>query len=292
MQILRVPPYSIEAEISVSEASTEYSYTVEDMVDLSLSSGTVTSDSNAVVTIELPSNIDNSYLIRVDGEEVLVDVVRPYVDANTKANTASEILKYKNSEELARAIIDSVIVQGFYYKKSVIQQAGLGADYLPVWIDAKKVLKVYENNVLIFDASDPASYDRNFEITPDGTAIVQTATGAINRSEGKSVTIPMAASDTDVITYYSQSFASGVDYTIYVESGPRNIPADIVRATELLVDDIDCGRMEYFKRYATSYNTDQFKIQFDKQLFDGTGNLVVDKILSKYLKPIQTLGVL
>ncbi len=37
-------------------------------------------------------------------------------------------------------------------------------------------------------------------------------------------------------------------------------------------------KLDYFKRYASAYNTDQFRIQFDKTLFAGTGNLIVDKI--------------
>lgn len=292
MQILRVPPYVIQATLDVTDASTDYAYTVEDMVDRSITSGTVTSNANAQVVITLPSNIDNSYTITVDGEETIVDVVRPYVNPNTKAEVASEITKYANNEELARAIIDSIIQQGFYYKKDVVQMSGLGADYLPVWKDVKKILKVYENNVLVYDSAEPDLYDRSFEITPDGTAIVQSTVDAINRREGSPVILPLSSSDSGAILYYGRAFSAGTDYVIYVETGPKKIPSDIVKATELLIDDIACGKMEYYKRYTTGYNTDQFRIQFDKQLFEGTGNLVVDKILSKYAKPIQTLGVL
>jgi hypothetical protein len=59
-----------------------------------------------------------------------------------------------------------------------------------------------------------------------------------------------------------------------------------------LVDDICNGKLEYFKRYTTGYNTDQFRVQFDRSSFEGTGNIIVDKILSKHVKAIQTLGVL
>ena len=292
MEILRVPPYSIEAVINVSSASEEYDYTILDMVEQSETSGTVTSDSSSKVTIELPSNIDNSYLITIDEEEVLVDVVRPYVDANDKGDTASEIAEYKSNEELARAIIDSVVSQGFYYKKDVIQISGNGSDYIPVWKDVKKILKVYENNVLVYDYTDPDSYERSFELTKDKTAIIQSYGDTINRVESAPVIIPLSSSDSGAIIYYTRSFPKGVDYTIFVETGYKNIPSDIVKATELLIEDIKCGKLEYYKRYATSYNTDQFKISFDDKLFEGTGNILVDKILSKYSKSIQTLGVL
>lgn len=292
MEILRVPSYSSVVTIEVSAASTAYDYSIRDMADLSISSGSVTSDADANVEITLPSLYDGLYEVTVDGEEYVYEIVRPYVDPNTKGTTASEVSEYSKNEELARAIIDSVITQGFYYKKSVIQTSGFGTDYLPLWIDAKKVLKVYENNVLIYDSSDASSYSRNFEITKDKTAIIETETGAINRAEGASVLIPLASSDQDVIDYYSRGFARTADYIIIVEEGYKRLPGDIVRAAELLVDDISCGKLEYYKRYIEDYNTDQFKLKFNSGVFEGTGNIIVDKILSKYLKSIQTLGVL
>jgi len=292
MEILRVPPYDTTVDITVDEASTDYPVIVRDMADLSISTSTITSDADGILNVELPSKYDGEYEVQIYDNEYYYSVVRPYVNANDKATTASDIAEYKANEELARAIIDSVITQGFYYEKRVIQTTGLGADYLPLWIDAKKVLKVRENNTLVYDASDEDSYDRKFEITADGTAIQQYYSSTINRNEGSSLIIPIAASDSDVIDYYYRGFPKTFDYEIVVESGYKVIPPDIVRATELLVEDIACGKLEYFKRYATNYNTDQFRIQFDRSMFEGTGNMIVDKILSKHAKAIQTLGVL
>ena len=292
MEILRVPSYSSAVSINVTDASTEYSYSIKDMADLSISSGTVTSDSNASVSITLPSQYDGQYEITIDNEEHYYEIVRPYSDPNDHGSTASEISEYAKNEELARAIIDSIITEGFYYRKKVIQTSGFGTDYLPLWCDAKKVLKVYENNVLIYDSANASEYDRNFEITKDKTAIIETEVGAINRAEGASLLIPIASSDQGVIDYYSRGFARTADYIIIVEDGYKRLPGDIVRASELLVDDISCGKLEYYKRYIEDYNTDQFKLKFNSGVFEGTGNIIVDKILSKYLKSIQTLGVL
>jgi len=60
----------------------------------------------------------------------------------------------------------------------------------------------------------------------------------------------------------------------------------------MLINDIECGKLDYFKRYTSSYNTDQFRIGFDKRLFDGTGNLLVDKILERYTSTLVIPGVL
>jgi hypothetical protein len=292
MQILRVSPYNLSVVLGVSAASTEYSYTITDLSDSSSLSLSVNSNSDSQVEIPLSAEFDTSYLIEIDGEEAEVEVVRPYVDPNTQADSAADIATYRKNEEMARAVIDSIITEGFYYKKHVLQTSGLGADYLPLWSNAKKILKVYENSVLIYDAANPDNYDRAFEITKDKTAITETATGLKNRLEGAAVQLPAAGSDWLDVKYEFKGFPKTFDYTIIFEEGYRNVPSDIQRATELLVEDISCGRLDYFKRYITQYDNDQFKIKIDDRTFEGTGNIVVDKILSKYAKGIRTLGVL
>jgi hypothetical protein len=292
MDILRVPSYLTDAVIDVSSASTAYDYTVTDMADYSVTEGTVTSGTNSKVTISLPSEYDGSYVINIDDTENYIDVVRPYVDPTTKGTTASEIAEYAKHEELARAIIDSVIIEGFYYKKQVLETTGLGADYIPLWINAKKVLKLYENNVLLYDANDSENYTTSYGITSDKTAIVEVYDDRINRLESAQVLLPGASSDILDVKYIYRGFPRTFDYSILLAVGYPKIPGDIVKAAELLVEDIACGKLDYTERYMSSYQTDQFKIGFDKKVFEGTGNFIVDKILSNYAKSLTKLGVL
>jgi hypothetical protein len=292
MEILRVPPYNTNVTITVGAASTEYEYTILDMADSSITTGDVTSNSSSKVTITLPADYDNTYTITIDDEEYIVDVVRPYVDPNTKGDTASDIEAYRKNEELARAIIDSVIEDGFYYRKKIYATVGLGADLLPVWDNIRKLLKLYENNALVFDSSDPDSYDVKYEVDKTRFGIQEMTSETINRNESAPNILPAAASDLLDLSFIYRGFPRGFDYLVVGEFGYKKIPSDIVRATELLVEDIECGKLDYYKRYISDYNTDQFKIKFDAGVFDGTGNILVDKILSKYNKPIKTLGVL
>jgi len=292
MQKLRVAPYDLSVTLEVSSPNTEYDYTITDLSDKSVLSLSVNSNTDSQVEIPLSAEFDTNYLIEIDGEEAEVEVVRPYVDPNSMATSSSDISAYTKNEELARAVIDSIITEGFYYKKHVLQTSGLGADFLPLWSNAKKILRVYENNVLIYDSVDPDSYDRAFEITADKTAITETSPGLRNRREGAAVQLPSAGSDWLDIKYTFTGFPKTYDYIIVFEEGYRNVPSDIQRATELLVEDIACGKLDYFKRYVTQYDNDQFKIKFDGKTFEGTGNIVVDKILSKYARGIRTLGVL
>jgi hypothetical protein len=292
MQILRVPPYNLTVTLDVGSPSTVYNYSIIDMADFSETIGIATSNTSSKVEIELSSKYDTQYKIEVDGEEHYIDVIRPYINPNDHGNTASEVAAYASNEELARAIIDSVCDVEFYYKKKVIQTTGQGTDYLPIWVDAKKVLKVYENNVLLYDADDLENSVSAFEIIPDGSAITMTFNDAINRDESARILLPASPTDITELDYSARGFPKTWDYTVILEVGYNKVPSDIIRATELLIHDIDCGKLDYYKRYIGAYNTDQFRIQFDKAVFEGTGNLIVDKILDKYRKPIEFIGAL
>ena len=298
MEILRVPPYAdmpVNFVVPAGTTSSTITVTITDMADLSVSTLTFLNKvAGNILNISLPGNYDSSYRVEVVknlggvGEAILQDetyeIVRPYVDPSTKGSTASDIAAYALNEEIARAIIDSIVVEGFYYKKKVLHFTGTGADYLPIWDDVKKILAVYENNKLV--------EDRQYEVSSDKTAIIEKSSDNINRAESSPLVLPAASSDSLDPQFIYRGFGKTWDYLITVEYGHTSVPSDIVRATEMLVHDIECGKLDYYKRFISSYNTDQYRIQFDKGLFEGTGNIIVDKILSKYAKSITKLGVL
>ena len=298
MEILRVSPYAevpVNFTIPAGIVDADITVTITDMADLSVLTSTfLESSSGELLEISLPGKYDSSYRVEIvkdlgtSDEQILQDetyeIFRPYVDPSTKATTASDIAEYTANEEIARAIIDSIIPEGFYYKKKVLHFEGSGSDFLPIWDDVKKILSVYENNKLV--------EDRQYEVTSDKTAIVEKSTDNINRAESAPLVLPAASSDSLDPQFVYRGFGRGWDYLITVEHGYTTVPSDIVRATEMLVHDIECGKLDYYKRFISSYNTDQYRIQFDKGLFEGTGNIIVDKILSKYSKSITKIGVL
>jgi hypothetical protein len=293
MEILRVPPYAnipVIYTIPTGVVDKDVTVTVTDLADLSISTLEFDELSTGdTVTINLPGRYDSEYRVEVIIDKDIIsdttyEIVRPYVNPTTKGETASEISAYADNEELARAIIDSIVGEGFYYKKKVLNFTGTGSDYLPIWDDVKKVLTVYENNKLVTD--------RTYEVTSDKTAIVEKSTDNINRAESAPLVLPAASSDSLDPQFIYRGFGKTWDYRITVEYGHTSVPSDIVKATEMLVHDIECGKLDYYKRFISSYNTDQYRIQFDKGLFEGTGNILVDKILSKYTKSVTKLGVL
>jgi hypothetical protein len=374
MEILRVPPYPITTTWNLPDNNYDYIVYVEDLVDHSIEETTVTSSSTGVVTYVLPVakvQFDRQFLIRFydqEHEHIILesnlDIVRPYVDPNTLGVTASEISDYKKWELIARSLIDTHTGIGFYNHKSILQVQGNGLDYMPVWRDANRVLKVYENNAMIYNGEDVAisitdfattgtdtvietasahgfsvgdsitlagftDTDYNttysvaevvsttefriattveptlngaetvkrvwaytFKVTLDNSAIVKEFTGYTNIITTNYPRLPIARGDYAYDESNYGTFVNGADYLFVLDEGFRAIPPDVERAAAMLIDDLKCGRLDYYQKYVTTYNTDQYRIQFDKKMLEGTGNLIVDKILDKYMKSITKVGVL
>lgn len=308
MEILRVPPYPITTKWDVPEPNAQYTIYVEDVVDHSFETVDVTSDINSQVTYTLPRSkvqFDRDFLFRVhdtdiDGEIVVdsnLTVYRPYVDPNMLGETKTEIAEYKRWEIIARSIIDSYLGndsatgEGFYNHKLVVQTVGQGTDYLPMWHNPKKILKVYENNVLVYDVDNPSINVYTYTITPDNSAIQRLENGVYNRLEQKAVTLPTGSGD---LGYYGRTgvaFPKGVDYTLVLDVGYKAVPPDIEIAATMLIDDLKCNKNDYYNRFVTQYSTDQFDIKFDKKMLEGTGNLIVDKILDGYKGNVIKPGI-
>ena len=243
-----------------------------------------------------------------------LEIMRPYVNPTTLARTngsgtATEINDYIKYEGLARAIIDSIVPGGFYYERSWYEVNGNGTDYLAIWDRVYKILKAYENNELVWDSTqDPAAlFEWNYLLTKDKTAIIkewnQQMTDSYVRAVGTPKGVPLGESDS-IYLYDTEdspvtlAVAAGVtfpvtfNYLFSLETGYKVVPYDIQDAITMLIDDIKCGKMEYHKRYILDYSTDQYKIKIDKSALEGTGNILVDRILEKYITNFGTPGVL
>jgi len=329
MNILRLPPYPLSVTYTVPDASTDYIIVIEDVADLTEIEESVTSTANSKITYSLTGDFvkyDKSYAVSiyedagssgadlVRGDIVVEDnlnIERPYVNPTTLATsgTATDIAAYTEYESLARSIIDS-ITGGFYYHRTYLEVVGQGTDYVPLWKKTHKILKAYENAELVYDLSDtvngPALKSYTYVITKDKSAITKDpleTTDSLNRAERKYPNIPVAPSDSISLFDTEDSgnvqtivpavaFPEGIDCIFLLETGYKVVPNDITDATKMLIEDIKCGKLDYYKRYIKNYSTDQFKIEYDKRMIDGTGNILVDKILDKYIETIIRPGVL
>ena len=303
MEALRVPPYPLTLKFDVPTSGDIYTLRLQDLVEHFVEESSITSANLQITYVVELSKIefDRSYEVKIlnSDEEVVfednLDIIRPYTDPNKLGTTASEIAEAKYNELIARSIIDSFVTDGFYNKKVIVQTVGEGLDYIPLWVNAYKVLRVYENDVLIFDV-DEETNDRYFKLTLDNSAIqeyVPDSTESLNRLEKTLPNLPVSYGDLGYYGWDTVTFPTGYDYTLVLDAGYKTVPSDIQAATEMLINDIKCGRLDQYKRYVEEYQTDQYKVKFNaSKLFSGTGNIIVDQILSKYSKNITRLGIL
>jgi hypothetical protein len=309
MEVLRVPPYPITTKWDVPDTNHEYVIYIEDVIDHSIETVEVTSDSNAQVTYVLPRSkvqFDREFFIKIydtdlTGEIVMdsnLSVYRPYVDPNTLGTTATEIAEYKRFEIIARSIIDSYLGndsatgEGFYNHKLIVQEVGNGTDYFPMWHNVKRVLKVYENNVLVYDYDTKEEWETQYVIAANNSAIMRVENGVYNRLEQRAPRMPTASGDLGFYGRAGSAFPKGVDYTFVLDVGYKAVPPDVEIAAAMLIDDLKCNRNDYYKRFITQYSTDQFDIKFDSSFLEGTGNMIVDKILSGYKGNVFKPGII
>lgn len=303
MEALRVPPYPLTLKFDVPTSGDIYTLRLQDLVEHFVEESNITS-ADLQLTYVVPFSkveFDRSYEVKIlnSDEEIVfednLDIIRPYTDPNKLGTTASEITEAKYNELIARSIIDSFVTDGFYNKKVIVQTVGEGLDYIPLWVNAYKVLRVYENDVLVFDVDEEIN-DRYFKLTLDNSAIqeyIPDSTESLNRLEKTLPDLPISYGDLGYYGWTSVAFPRGYDYTLVLDAGYKTVPSDIQAATEMLVNDIKCGRLDQYKRYVEEYQTDQYKVKFNaSKLFSGTGNIIVDQILSKYSKNITRLGIL
>jgi hypothetical protein len=300
MNVLRVAPYPIVVSFDVPSPSVEYTVKMIDSVDGTTSTVAITSgvDSKLEYSFaldELRFDREFEVLIYENGTDLIIEdhisIVRPYVDPTKVATGATEIAEYKKYEFLARAMIDGIVTDGFYNKKTLLTAEGEGIDIFPVWSKTNKVLKVYENNVLMYDSASLTN-DQVFSLMDDASAIQRFEVDEYNRSQSAPINLFAASGNLAYSASRGGVFAKGSDYTFILDSGYKSIPSDIELATLLLIDDLKCGRLDYYKKFITEYDAVDFKITFDRGALVDTGNNIVDKILKKYKRDIFRPGVL
>jgi hypothetical protein len=328
MIVLRLPPFPIDVKYDVPEANTDYLFTIENsLININVSE-TITSDSNSQITFTLTGDFikyDDDYSVQIyeineESEQHIVvednlTIIRPYINPKTLGTTATEIEEATYNERIARAIINSLISRGFTFEKKIIEIVGQGTDYIPVWETIYKVNKVYENGKLVYDIDNtidgPALDGYHYIVTKDETAIVKVPVDYDpNESKDRSEKKPLKYRDAGSDSFYAYapyenydnmwtntrnqavSFPEGFDYIIDYDSGYKVIPGDIRDAMNLLIDDIKCGKMDHYKAYISEYQTDQFRLKYDPSKFSGTGNILVDIIIDKYITNITTPGFL
>lgn len=327
MEISRVAPFPLTFTADGLTASTDYVVAIMNAYTDDLTEIAVTSDVNGAISTPIPdyySRYDAEYLVEiyedlgldVDSNHIRGDLAwtdtlgikRPYVDVTTLADTEEEQAEYAQYESLARAIIDSY-TDGFYYTRSTFFANGLDNDYIVLPARLNKIIRVWENDILVFDA-EPTDVNWtniiDYYITVDKAAITQNVPNYYGYNKLQSTPPRMREAVSDSFTRYSSGdwptheypeygspeFTKGYDYVITVDTGWPIIPQNIKQAATLLINDLKCNTIPYTNAYVKEVKTDQYELKFGDGAFTGTGNAVVDSILSMYPRNIRGIGVL
>jgi hypothetical protein len=327
MELSRTQPFPLTFSLTGYSPEQEYVLAIMDDYAQDLSELSIASNLDGEIIVTLPNyyaRYDAEYRIELyvkdgeneDGSAVRGDllyidnltIMRPYFDVSEIYNTPEEIEEAKQYEAIARSIINS-ITDGFMYTLEDYEAVGMGNDYLYIPSRINRVIRVVENDILVFNAQDKDfKTNREYYVTPDKTAISIYMPSAFGYNRMQSAPVFPRQSASDSFTLYntndspniiqniigSPMFPKNFDYVVTFEAGWPVIPNDIKYCTRLLINDLKCNNLPYINSFISEYKSDQFNIKIDKQAFSNgsTGNRIVDKILSSYTDSVRRIGVL
>lgn len=289
MEVLRLQDStSIEATFTVSAASSVYTLEYEDIFDGASFSASATSNASKSVTFQL----DDKYLtyagnfsaeIFNSNDDIIIstgiDVLKPYCDIESLQQKLNlNTTQIRDAERVARMIIENE-AGPFQFIRQEREFQGMGIDYLPINDKINKLYYIWENGELIYDYENPELQE--YVISKDKTSIVP-LDPIQNKVEYKRVWKNRN---------YDVSFAEGYDYLVDADFGYKIVPSDVQEACEILIQDIVSDNMKYYNRNIIEFDNLEFRIKFAEGISIGTGNIIVDKLLSKY-KNVINPGVL
>ena len=298
MELLRLNnTTSLSASFSGLSSSVNYTIELDDLITSQSYSASATSNTSGLTVFSIPSHYltyTGSLVATVkDPQDDIVnitniEVVRPYCNIDTtglklygktSTLTTTERNNIVEYERLARYIIDSH-TDGFSYIRKEKEFIGTGTDELLIDEKVHNLYKIYENGELMYDASSENN-EADYMINKQLNAIV------LDIPESNRINYKKVWRD----RFLDIDFFEGYEYIVDADYGWKVIPQDIQEACELLVQDIFKDNIKYINRYIESFDNDDFKIKFAKNWTATTGNLIVDRILERYKRPIR-VGVL
>lgn len=285
MDILRLPPYPLTFDVLVPELGTTYSVYIGD-----LDPETHISDDDPYayngepfISVDVPADIekyDGEYTFVVkDGSDIVVEdtlrVTRPYINV-AKEYPDKDFDTYSEYEKIARLAIDN-IVGGFYYYKKTFERMGTGSDVLPLGYPVRKILEIKENGEVVYDGQDNI-YDY---VLSDNMLYLKVASDS-DIVEGSPIKIPTGSSDSFPNIYFGVQFGGDYVYTVTAELGYPVVPIDIQTIMKRMINELACGTPNYLQKYIVKYETAEYRTDFDRRAFAGTGDLIVDHTLKRY----------
>lgn len=182
-------------------------------------------------------------------------VVTPYVDLNYlyELNENDDDIRW--AEIFSRKQIDKYTAQSFGLHKDWVKSPGNGSKYLILPERIVTISHVYENDIEIW-----GDVQNGYDIGITRSAFALEAGG-------------------DTFSTFKQD----ASYEVWGEFGYKHVPEDVSDCARMLVDDYLCRDRSWKEKYVKKLSNGDWSVEFDGRVFSGTGNSIVDAILSDYV---------
>lgn len=224
------------------------------------------------------SIIEDSIFVTLTRQYATYNEIENYFNA-TFHNTASAIDQQpadfiQKLERKARYLINAYINSEFKFEYKTVGAYGQNTDLLHLGQRIESFDKITSDDYVIYDSTEEPVLDilgATLTVAPSKFAIKIV-------SEGVNITEWVDQNPLQNPSYFGKDSA----YLIRGEYGWKAIPEDVKVAVYELINDFVCNDSIYRNKGLKSISNDSFNIQFADGMLNGTGNLYVDSLLSKY----------
>lgn len=219
-----------------------------------------------------------------------LSIIRPYATP-TRIRSIADIdssvtdTTLKKLERRARLTIDSIIKISFTKTYKSVVAYGNNSDVLMMPEPIIRIDKIYEDDILVYDSVSTASVNEfDFPLEKSVSRFRIKAVNSDNEDERRMLESPDYA-----ILPYSGIFKKDYQYHVVGVFGYSYVPSKIEEATSLLVEDYLCNDSNIRNKNIETLKTDSYDIKYGSNFAAGTGNLIVDRLLSDYYYEIKPM---
>lgn len=218
--------------------------------------------------IEWTYYIDGSTYTKVDTHEV----VSRLFDRQSLESWDSDFKMLDDAainrlEKIIRGVIERVTGQKFIYEYDTVVVRGSGGSVQSL---PKRLVKADSFNDRTGDLLDNFIYPTN-----DGWSL-------ITNDAPRWVDNFYSSNPIENPWRKTGYFRDDTDYAISGYFGYPSIPTDITTAALILAEDYGCDESLWRDRYVDNIRAADWRFQFDKRVWNATGNVKADQLLEKY----------
>jgi hypothetical protein len=204
------------------------------------------------------------------------NVVTPFFTASTLVASDPDFSTLSDSqvinlERMIRQVIEAYCGQKFGYREGTLDLYGNGSAVLnsPYRVISTTSVNGY---------SDGITY--NTRAINDGYGILRGSPEYEYDSEEDMITDTVIGSH---LVAETRGFKRGSRYVLQGTFGWPSVPQEVIDAALQLAQWYGCNESTWRERYIASMRSADWRVDFNSQTFSGTGSVVADQLLAKYV---------